>query len=151
MKDTSYMPIWKLKNPFPSKKQAFKTLAVGYSLSVVSLFIGFMWLSEYRKFGYYIDRKYGFIFYGDSALVTIIGIISLSSLLLLYTIYWTICVFILIRRKEFKQLIYKPEFVICPKCKKPYYSKDIPDLRCLNCGERVEDISGFYDRHPELK
>ena len=41
--------------------------------------------------------------------------------------------------------------MMCPTCIKPFeiehpYSED-----CPVCGNILEDLSGFYDRHPELK
>jgi len=41
--------------------------------------------------------------------------------------------------------------LMCPKCVKPFYKKDCPTLHCPDCGTPVEQLEGFYDRHPELK
>ena len=41
--------------------------------------------------------------------------------------------------------------LMCPKCIKPFYKKDCDDLKCPDCHERLEELSGFYERHPELK
>ena len=40
---------------------------------------------------------------------------------------------------------------MCPNCIKPFYKKDCPALKCPECNELLEDLSGFYERHPELK
>ena len=45
----------------------------------------------------------------------------------------------------------RPEFVICPSCLSPYRIHEIENEKCPKCGTKVEDIKGFYDRHPELK
>lgn len=41
--------------------------------------------------------------------------------------------------------------LMCPKCIKPFYKKDCQDLICPECQCPLEDLSGFYERHPELK
>ena len=41
--------------------------------------------------------------------------------------------------------------LMCPECVKPHYKKDFPDLKCPECRVPLEDLSGFYDRHPEIK
>ena len=41
--------------------------------------------------------------------------------------------------------------LMCPKCIKPFYKKDCEDLKCLDCQAQLEELTGFYERHPELK
>ena len=41
--------------------------------------------------------------------------------------------------------------LMCPNCIKPLYKKDCRDLKCPDCQASLEDLSGFYERHPELK
>ena len=41
--------------------------------------------------------------------------------------------------------------LMCPKCIKPFYKKDCEDLKCPDCQAPLEELSGFYERHPELK
>ena len=42
-------------------------------------------------------------------------------------------------------------FVICVSCLASFYSKDISNGICPKCNGTVENIDGFYVRHPELK
>ncbi|NJD02599.1 MAG: hypothetical protein FIA99_08400 [Ruminiclostridium sp.] len=44
-----------------------------------------------------------------------------------------------------------PQFMICPKCSIPLWGKDNPTMICSNCQSPLEDVNGFYDRHPELR
>jgi Zn finger protein HypA/HybF involved in hydrogenase expression len=41
--------------------------------------------------------------------------------------------------------------MICPKCETIYMSLDQPGHKCPHCGVGLEDLKGFYERHPELK
>lgn len=41
--------------------------------------------------------------------------------------------------------------LMCPKCIKPFYKKDCEDLKCPDCQAPLEELTGFYERHPELK
>ena len=41
--------------------------------------------------------------------------------------------------------------LMCPECIEPFYKKDCQDLKCPECHGTLEDLSGFYERHPELK
>ena len=41
--------------------------------------------------------------------------------------------------------------LMCAKCIKPFYKKDCRDSLCPDCHGPLEELSGFYERHPELK
>ena len=39
--------------------------------------------------------------------------------------------------------------LICPKCEATFNRRDIIDQNCPQCNVKLEDLEGFYDRHPE--
>ncbi|RPI66644.1 MAG: hypothetical protein EHM38_09795 [Geobacteraceae bacterium] len=41
--------------------------------------------------------------------------------------------------------------LMCPKCIKPFYKQDCQGLICPECRCPLEELLGFYERHPELK
>lgn len=43
------------------------------------------------------------------------------------------------------------KIVACPRCGQAYREQDVIDGKCPSCNVRLEDIRGFYERHPELK
>ena len=43
------------------------------------------------------------------------------------------------------------QFAICPECQASFYAKDVHHNRCPECNGTVEDLDGFYQKHPELK
>lgn len=49
------------------------------------------------------------------------------------------------KRKEDKKVM------MCRECVKPFYKKNCNDLKCPECKAPVEELIGFYERHPELK
>lgn len=45
----------------------------------------------------------------------------------------------------------KEKYLICPKCKESFNQKDAINHLCPTCAVKLEDLEGFYDRHPEMK
>ena len=45
-----------------------------------------------------------------------------------------------------KSALVNNHFVICPKCEKTFYSREIPDSKCPKCQVELEDLKGFYNR-----
>ena len=43
------------------------------------------------------------------------------------------------------------KYVICLKCTSPLSKQDTNDGKCPKCGGALENLSGFYERHPEIK
>jgi membrane-bound ClpP family serine protease len=43
------------------------------------------------------------------------------------------------------------KYVICIECKTPFANNIITEGKCPQCGGELENLEGFYDRHPELK
>ncbi len=41
--------------------------------------------------------------------------------------------------------------LMCPKCIKPFYKKNCENLKCPDCQAPLEELSGFYERHPEFR
>ena len=41
--------------------------------------------------------------------------------------------------------------LMCPKCIKPFRKKSVPTQKCPTCQAPLEELAGFYERHPELK
>lgn len=42
-------------------------------------------------------------------------------------------------------------FMICVTCQEPYSKQSLKISSCPKCGGMLEDLSGFYDRHPDLE
>jgi len=40
---------------------------------------------------------------------------------------------------------------ICSACRSVFRAKDVIGTACPKCSGQVEDLKGFYERHPELK
>ncbi|OPY67785.1 MAG: hypothetical protein A4E57_02104 [Syntrophorhabdaceae bacterium PtaU1.Bin034] len=139
-----------LKRYFLSKKGALKTLAVGYSVSIAGFLIGMILRDEQRKLGYVISR--GVKVYGNDASLTVIAVIGLSSALFLYTLYATVVALFFLRKGDFARLPKDPPaVVICEKCRNVFPGKETNGEMCPTCGGALEDVKGFYERHPELK
>jgi len=55
-----------------------------------------------------------------------------------------------LRKKAVKQAKEDKRVLICHKCERSFYRKDLSDLRCPVCDEPLEELRGFYKRHPDL-
>ena len=63
-----------------------------------------------------------------------------------------------IRTSIFKDKVKKSEsnieyakYLICIECNTPFAQNKITEGKCPQCGGELENLEGFYDRHPELK
>lgn len=43
------------------------------------------------------------------------------------------------------------KYLKCSKCGKIYNYQGLGDLKCTHCQVELENLKGFFDRHPELK
>jgi ABC-type uncharacterized transport system permease subunit len=51
-----------------------------------------------------------------------------------------------------KSFTYNGEkYIVCPKCNESFSQRDVPNSLCPQCDVELEDLDGFYDRHPELR
>ncbi len=44
-----------------------------------------------------------------------------------------------------------PDTKICPRCETVYDHKPRQDEKCPKCESKLEELKGFYDRHPEKR
>jgi len=55
-------------------------------------------------------------------------------------------------RKKFKHIFYDTTIYLkCLCCGELFGENEKAHLQCPKCGGELENIEGFYDRHPELK
>jgi len=126
---------------FASKQEAFFSLYLWVTIPTSSLFLGIFAVSrasraytlpdEVIKQGYYVVLLQALII----------------SIYACFKIYWALRA---IYRDDFNNL---PETsaVICLKCLEPAILDDASGMICKKCGGTLEELRGFYDRHPELK
>ena len=44
---------------------------------------------------------------------------------------------------------HKQQTVICPKCEEIVERTGAKEIHCLECGTKMEELKGFFERHPE--
>ena len=78
---------------------------------------------------------------------------SLGGLLIILGLFWLF--YVLFNKNKlitnWKKAKEAESIWICPQCLKPEYRRDNPDLNCSVCHSNLENLDGFYERHPELK
>lgn len=88
--------------------------------------------------GFYLPIEEQYIEFGRYHIIA--GIIfGLFGILFLYAS---------LRRKA---KIFEDKLMICPKCEETHIQKSFSNQRCPRCNVNLEEIEGFYDRHPELR
>jgi len=94
--------------------------------------------------GFEVIRKGGFVIYGHYVSFADYRVISGSVVIAFGILFiW----FALTRKAQ----DFKGKFLVCPKCKDSFKQKDVSDSRCPDCAVELEDLEGFYDRHPEMR
>ena len=64
-------------------------------------------------------------------------------------------VFVLLHAKNilaYKKKVKEDKLIVtCPECRESGFAGDMHGSMCPKCGTEVEELEGFYDRHPELR
>ncbi len=108
------------------------------------LLMSLMYLSTYKRHGFISGGKLGdFLVKGQDALFLIYGTMICAFSIILFSTFLTI------QTISGKDKPIPPENVICPNCKKIFKGDDVPNLICSICGTTLEDLKGFYKRHPD--
>ena len=128
-----------LKRPkFKSKKDAFRTFFSYFSAPGFIILIGIAGVSKTRSFEYisYEQAKQAIF------LIIIAALISLP--------FWWYKAFWAVRAIMNDDFGNEPETVICLNCQKPFSFYEINNYQCPKCNGVLENLDGFYERHPEL-
>ncbi len=54
-------------------------------------------------------------------------------------------------RNKSNYTLLEDKILMCKECLQPFYRKNTVDELCPKCGISLEELEGFYERHPELK
>jgi hypothetical protein len=127
---------------FASKREAYKSFFSYFTMPY--MFAGFgiyivVWWSEHGAVSY------------EHAKNSIYFVGFLSLIILAYSWYKAFLAVSAIMGREFDNFPDIPETVICISCREAFPGTDIKASKCPKCGGRLEDLKGFFERHPEPK
>ncbi len=142
------MPEWFRRRYFYSKKTMLRTLACFYLFGSLLLLIGSHWRESYIQVGYYIDYRNYLIIRGNEAIVPIYGTILCSFIILGASLYLTIYGLVLFKKGLLLDI---PINAICNKCDSVFKGYELKNMLCPKCRNVLEDLRGFYQRHPDKK
>ncbi len=136
-----------------ASKKVLKSLFSTYGPAGLLLLMALLSAWEYKTKGF-ISAK-GYRFYGEEGR-------TIAWLTLLVAsggfIYYTILSFIKLRnaqaRKQYvTEIDEEPKYLICLRCCKPFLNEQTgKNPSCPLCkGTEIEELSGFFERHPEKK
>jgi rubredoxin len=137
------------KDVFSSRSRYYRTVITFLLLSGLFLLVALVMLHEYKSTGGVTFRLIHF--QGDDALNPIIGFFILMLITLAYASFvglYGIWFFkSAIENKE--QLL--PENWVCTKCGNTFPGDAAKDKKCPTCAGTLEDLDGYFDRHPERR
>jgi hypothetical protein len=135
------------KSKFESKRALFQLLLFSYLFAGLFFYKGFGLYSIYKEYGAFKMSFFSpsVLYEGSGAVTTISFVCFLVCAILIYSMYLSVCYFVL------KGNDYWPAFLMCKQCLRPYARGDITSTSCPECGALLENLVGFYYRHPELK
>ena len=139
------MPEWIRKRYFYSINSMKRTLAKCYSISFLILLVQYLGHKEYIRHGRYSVR--GYAYEGNEVLIPLYGGLFLSFLMIGFTVYST---FYGIYQVKKGNIAHIPKNSICYKCESIFDESQIT-MVCPKCSIKLEDLIGFYERHPEKK
>lgn len=125
---------------FKSKKDAYgKFLSyffAPFALPCISLGLVFRAQSYYGDISY--DNTKNYIFF-----VVVVSLIVI--IYCWYKAFWALTAYM---NDNFGNT---PEAVICLNCLSPFLFENVNGFSCPKCSGELEDLEGFYERHPELR
>ena len=111
-----------------------------------------IYLSEFNDNGYAYDSKFGLILEGPAGHSIIKTVIYLALVGLIYSAYVNICYSFYKKNIGFgTNGSAISEYGKCTKC--GFVSKwdGFLNKTCTKCGSKVDDLNGYFDRHPEIE
>ncbi|HEB85478.1 MAG TPA: hypothetical protein ENI68_00440 [Gammaproteobacteria bacterium] len=101
---------------------------------------------------------FGFAVLGNGLAILIFGTMPESGVFYhgakryIYGSIWVSAGLAMLIKGSFIKVVSSLEKVVaCPKCGTPYNQQEITDQICPICQVELEDLKGFYDRHPDLR
>ena len=137
----------------PSVKNKMDTVRAFYIGSVAIFLIALDCQIQLNRKGYiYVGRGYDYAISGVTAQwqVKACWFGAITSILIAVILHIKAKLFV----SSFVQIdnmLEIPQYVICPKCVEPLCGKDNQSMTCSTCQITLEDLKGFYDRHPALQ
>lgn len=128
------------KTKFKSRRDVYNRVVLYTLSSFFILGFGLMGVSRARDLGLitYDQAKQSYY------IVAFCGLCAY-----VYCWYKAFQAFSAVMSDEIDKLPDIPETVICLKCRQPFFGDSLKELKCPKCGGSVEDLRGFYERHPD--
>jgi len=138
------MPEWIRKRCFYSIKSMKRTLVSCYGVCLVMTLWSLSMYAEYKRLGYI--RVRGNIYSAQDSILTLYGCTFVAGLMIIMTIYST---FYGVYQVKNGKIANFPVNSICYNCQSVFNVSEITSMVCTKCGGKLEDLKGFYNRHPE--
>jgi intracellular septation protein A len=137
------------RDVYSSKKRFFTTVGKWYLITLVILIPNVTMYNKFKQSGYIMIRTVvvngndALYFIGSSFFVCLITFIY-ASFIGMYGLWY-------FKTSSAKKVDLTPENWICIKCRTTFAGYSVNNCSCPKCGHDLEDLEGFYERHPQLK
>lgn len=113
---------------------------------------GLLFVSQYTEYGYINTARWAFVpTFGKKAVLIMCTTLSAGIFFVLWSFYLLFCRSKFSRRGEFGPAVDRPDYVICANCGEVFNGLALVANLCPKCSGQLENLEGFYDRHPDLK
>lgn len=133
---------WKL-----CRSAVFSTL-----LTILASGMPLLMILDYKSLGYiYVGKGHVHTAKGNDALIVIWGVSAGILIMWVFALYHLVQCGKKIWKGELETETKLHEIMICTKCGVAQKTKDLIKDHCNKCRGIVDNVEGFYDRHPYLK
>lgn len=136
------------KDVYSSKSRFWRTIGSWYAMGCLFLLGTVSEIHSYRVSGKIVIRSV--VLTGSDAIsyivalaIVTVGAISYATFIAIYGIRYF--------KSPHPANELTPENWICIKCKDTFPGYSIKGKACPHCGGTLEDLEGFFARHPEVK
>ena len=137
------------KDVYSSRKRYLNTVGNWYLVSLVFFIPTFISFDQLEKTGKIVVRSV--VLSGNEAMFHIGAIFFICVIAFLYASFIGIYGLWFFKSANGTKENLIPETWICTKCRNAFPGYSVASSKCPQCGGNLEDVDGFYERHPHLK
>ena len=138
------------RDVYSSKRRFLRTIGKYYLLSAIVLLATLSMFDDYKKSGGIVIRR-GVPVIGNQALGFIVALFFVCLIAFIYASFIGLYGLRYYKSASATKWNLTPEYWICIKCNTTFPGYSVNNHCCPQCSGNLEDLNGYYERHPELR